>query len=285
MTAPHSRPVLAALLFGAIATFAGSTAAQAGNPGDGPLIAVLIDDIGHDPALGRRAIALPGPVAFAVLPHTPHAVTLAALAHGAGRDVILHQPFESEGAARRLGPGAITLDTGRAQFAQTLATNLAAVPHLSGLSNHMGSLLTRHPGHMQWLMEELSCRENLYFIDSYTTIHSVAVPIARAYGIPSVRRDVFLDDDPRPAAVAAEYARLRRLAARRGYALGIGHPYPATLALLERELPKLAGEGFRFVGLSDYVAVAALKPALIHAAWPRPAGPGDGDSRAGFGAP
>ena len=39
-------------------------------------------------------------------------------------------------------------------------------------------------------------------------------------------------------------------------AVAIGHPHPATLALLERELPKLGGEGFRLVDLGTYVLLA-----------------------------
>jgi polysaccharide deacetylase 2 family uncharacterized protein YibQ len=36
-----------------------------------PKIALIIDDLGYERAAGERAIALPGRVAFAVLPHTP----------------------------------------------------------------------------------------------------------------------------------------------------------------------------------------------------------------------
>ncbi|MGB5719555.1 MAG: divergent polysaccharide deacetylase family protein, partial [Woeseiaceae bacterium] len=34
-------------------------------------VAIIIDDLGYQLAAGRRAIALPGPIAFAVLPGTP----------------------------------------------------------------------------------------------------------------------------------------------------------------------------------------------------------------------
>ena len=44
---------------------------------------------------------------------------------------------------------------------------------------------------------------------------------------------------------------MKRLARKRGSAVAIGHPYPATLELLERELPKLADEGFMLVPLSE----------------------------------
>jgi len=64
---------------------------------------------------------------------------------------------------------------------------------------------------------------------------------------------VFLDDEPTPAGVAREFRRLLGLARRNGSALAIGHPHPATLDLLERELPQLAGQGVRLVPISRLV--------------------------------
>mgnify|MGYP000620955819 CR=1 FL=1 len=37
-------------------------------------------------------------------------------------------------------------------------SSLASVPHAVGVNNHMGSLLTRHPGAMSWLMQALAAR-------------------------------------------------------------------------------------------------------------------------------
>ncbi len=50
----------------------------------------------------------------------------------------------------------------------------------------------------------------------------------------------------------AERAIFRLLvrAGTHGAAIGIGHPYAATLALLERELPGLAARGITLVPLS-----------------------------------
>jgi polysaccharide deacetylase 2 family uncharacterized protein YibQ len=45
-----------------------------------------------------------------------------------------------------------------------------------------------------------------------------------------------------------------RLARKRGYALAIGHPYPATLAALERWLPEAEERGLRIVRAQDLIA-------------------------------
>ena len=125
------------------------------------------------------------------------------------------------------------------------------MPHVIGINGHRGSLLTRHPGQMLWLMEEIRARENLFFIDSYTHHESVALQIAQEAGVNATRRDVFLDPDRSPETVALEFERMKKLARKRGQVIAIGHPYPATLDLLERELPRLAEEGFELVRVSE----------------------------------
>ena len=219
-----------------------------------PRIAIIIDDLGYDFEAGLRAIELPGPVAFAILPGTPRGHQLARIAHHHGKDVLLHLPLEAVDAQGAEEPAAIMLDMSRMVFRDTFAAAIAAVPFAIGISSHRGSLLTRHPGHMVWLMEEIREREDLFFIDSYTTHESVALQIAAAPGVPATRRDVFLDHERSTETVMHELERLKDLARKRGRAVAIGHPFPETLEVLERELPKLGEEGFELVTISELMA-------------------------------
>lgn len=222
---------------------------------EAPRIAIIIDDLGYQRAAGLRAVALPGPIACAVLPQTPRSVELAEAAYAAGKDVLLHLPLQSMG-GDDTDPGDIVLDMSRGQFARTFNRDLGSIPHVVGVNTHRGSLITRHPGHMHWLMEEIGARQGLFFVDSYTTADSVALQLAREAGIASVRRDVFLDPDNRQGTLEREFARLERLARTRGMAVGIGHPHPATLDFLERALPTLADERIELVSISEYVREA-----------------------------
>lgn len=218
-----------------------------------PRIAIIIDDIGDRESDGVRATMLAGPVALAFLPHAPYTAMLAERAHAQHKEVMLHLPLQSL-SGKDLGPGAIMLDTGESEFKRVLDAGLASVPHVTGVNNHMGSLLTRHPGHMGWLMEALRDRSPMFFVDSYTAVESVAFPLAAEAGVPATRRDVFLDSDPSPEQVAFQFERLLNLARAEGAALGIGHPYPATLELLERELPRLADEhGIELVSVRELI--------------------------------
>ncbi len=215
-----------------------------------PAISIIIDDLGNLRNRDLRAIRLPWAITYAFLPHTPHARELAKLANRLDKEVMLHLPMEAM-ERNRLGPGALTLAMTRQQFLQQLRDDITAVPHLAGINNHMGSLLTQHPDHMRWLMQELGKHDTLYFVDSYTTKDSVAIQAANENWVPNIRRDVFLDSDRNPAKIRAELRRTVRLAREHGIALAIGHPYPETLTVLEQELPRLAAEGIDILPVSQ----------------------------------
>ena len=218
-----------------------------------PRIAIIIDDLGYHLAAGQRAVALPGPVACAILPGTPRSTQLAQAAWQSGKEVLLHLPMQSMHLHGAMEPGSITLDTTRQGLADTFANALATVPFAVGVNSHRGSLLTRHPGHMGWLMEEILLAGGLYFVDSYTTHRSVALQIASERGVPAIKRDVFLDSDPAPEMIEREFERLKTLARERGLAVAIGHPYPGTLAFLERAIPGLVEEGIELVPLRELI--------------------------------
>ena len=220
-------------------------------------IAIIIDDIGYHLGTGRRAAAFPARLTLAVLPHSPNGATLARLGHSRGKEIMLHAPMSSI-RDLPLDRGALTEHMDREAFNATLAANLAAVPHISGVNNHMGSRLTQQAEPMHWLMQTLK-QHRLFFVDSRTSAASLAFETARAHQLPSLRRDVFLDNQRDAGHISAQFDRLVSLARSNGSALGIGHPYPETLDVLSRALADLDRLGVELVPVS-----ALLPPSRSH---------------------
>jgi uncharacterized protein len=217
-------------------------------------IAIIIDDLGEQHVGGLHAARLPGPVALAFLPGARFTREQAALAHARGKEVLLHLPLQPGGAARA-HPTALTVDTGQEQLRDYFRTALDSVPFASGVNNHQGSLLTQREAPMGWLMREIAQRPGLYFVDSRTTTGSIAYRAARAHGIPSAERNVFLDTQRGEAAVRASFRELIDKALHNERALAIGHPYPETFKVLEEELPLLMQRhGVRLVAPSELIA-------------------------------
>jgi polysaccharide deacetylase 2 family uncharacterized protein YibQ len=229
-----------------------------------PVVAIIIDDLGNSLEEGQQTIALPGPVACAILPHTKFSKQIAELAHADGKPVMLHLPMES-GRDMPLGPGGITLDMTQKEIQDTVRDDLASIPHLAGVNNHEGSLITQHPGDMAWIMQVLAQTPGLFYVDSYTAVDSVAYGVAREYGVPAARRNVFLDDTNTDAAVEFQFQRLLKLARKDGFALAIGHPRPATLAVLAHELPLLSAQRIRLVSVAEIVKLQQSHPLQLPA--------------------
>ncbi|MDH5436745.1 MAG: divergent polysaccharide deacetylase family protein [Gammaproteobacteria bacterium] len=217
-----------------------------------PVISIIIDDMGNQYETGYRAVTLPGAVACAFLPHVAFTHKLAVIAHSYNKEVILHAPMQANG-NNRLGPGGLTVDMSQEVFLKTLREDIASVPHVTGISNHMGSLLTRHPDHMVWLMHEMNRHGNMFFVDSKTTAKSVASRVAGDLGIPNVERDVFLDNIPENAAIEKQFKRLVKIAKLKGSAIAVGHAYAPTLAYLEKELLKLDEHGVKLIPLAQMI--------------------------------
>ena len=212
-------------------------------------MSIIIDDLGQNAERDSRTLALPGPVTMAIMPDTPHATDFARQAHKAGKTVILHMPMDPATGPYAWHPG-IPLD----ELARRLDAALAKVPYAAGINNHMGSRMTAQREPMAWLMGELQ-RRHLFFVDSRTSAATVAAAEAQAQSLAHVSRDVFLDDVRTTEAITGQLQQGVALARKQGSAVLIGHPYPQTLEVLERELPRLRSQGIELIRLKQMIAV------------------------------
>lgn len=216
-----------------------------------PRIAIIIDDIGYNRKAGEKAVNLPGAITYAVIPFTPFGRKLAEQAHAANKEVILHLPMESTN-GQKLDIGGITTRQSKWEVKDRLNNSLNNLPFAVGFNNHMGSMLTADEKAMTWIMEEVADTP-LFFIDSMTNPHSIAYETANAFGVPSLRRDVFLDADPSPERIEKAFQQLLRIAKRMGSAIAIAHPYPTTLEFLHSTLPEFDSHGVKLVSVSELV--------------------------------
>ncbi|AJA13892.1 divergent polysaccharide deacetylase family protein [Pseudomonas putida] len=217
-------------------------------PANKAYMSIIIDDLGQSAERDNRTLALPGPVTMAIMPDTPHATDFARQAHKAGKTVILHMPMDPA-----TGPYAWHPEVPLTELARRLDTALAKVPYAAGINNHMGSRMTAQRQPMAWLMGELQQR-HLFFVDSRTSAATVAAAEAQAQGLAHVSRDVFLDDVRTTEAITRQFHQGIALASKQGSVVLIGHPYPQTLEVLERELPGLKRQGITLIGLNQMIA-------------------------------
>jgi len=228
-----------------------------------PVLAIILDDLGPDPAAARRALDLPARVTLSILPYAQTAPDLALEARARGHEVFVHLPMEPEGLDDP-GPGALFGHLTPDELAARAAWALGRAPGASGFNNHMGSRLTASPAAMRAVFAAIKGRD-LLFVDSLTSPASVAAETAQAAGLSALRRDVFLDHEPGLAAAEAQLARAAEIARTRGYAVAIGHPYPETFEAIEAFLRSDAAASVRIGAAGDAARVAGARLHLASA--------------------
>ena len=199
----------------------------------GPKMALIIDDIGHSRQMAHRFLEIQIPITFSILPRLPFSLSLAGTIHELGHEIMLHQPMEPNQATIDPGPGAIYVNDSSEQIARTIATNISELARIRGTNNHMGSRFTQNLSKMTAALNIVH-QKGLYFVDSLTTACSKGFTSARHLKMGTRKRDLFIDPVADADVTFNQLRRLKRRATLYGTALGIGHPYPETLAGLKR---------------------------------------------------
>jgi uncharacterized protein len=220
-------------------------------PTTGARLAIIIDDCGQWTETERGFIALPVALTMSVLPYMRYGSQIARDADAAGKGVMMHLPMEPLSGIDP-GPGRITVAMGDDAIAKQVNDDLAAVPLAAGVNNHEGSRATADDRVMRDVAAVLA-QHHVFFVDSRTSAATVAERVTSAAGVPTARRDVFLDDVAEVAATEAQLRRAAALAKAHGSAIAIGHPRPTTLVAVRALLPELAGDGITLVLARDLV--------------------------------
>ncbi len=213
-------------------------------------VAIVIDDLGRENAVAHELLQWNLPITLAILPFEPHSRDLAQQAHQNGREVILHLPMEPHGYPKTdPGEGALLLEMDQRNLIRQLSKDIEALPHIKGVSNHMGSRFMEDSRKMKVILSELK-RRNLFFLDSGTTPQSVGLQTANSIGLEAAQRAVFLDHEVSEDAIRRSLDRLVRVSLASGKAIGIGHPHEVTLKSLKKIIPEMQEKGIEVVPLS-----------------------------------
>ena len=216
------------------------------------MVALVIDDLGLNRTGTRRTLALRAPLTLALMTYAPGLERLAERARAAGHELLLHVPMEPSNGAADPGPKVLTTRLSQAELRDRLIWGLDRFAGYVGINNHMGSRFTRDRAGMSTVLAEVKAR-GLLFFDSRTSGATIGERLAHEMGVPTVRRDVFLDDELGAEEVWARLRQLERRARRNGHAVAIGHPRRVTLDAIEAWLATLDEKGLALVPLTTIV--------------------------------
>jgi len=220
-----------------------------------PTLALVIDDLGYSQKSANAAFSLPGNHTFAIIPDSSYSFWTALTAQDQQRETILHLPMQSSHNHVAAEPNALNQDMPEQEYIAQVLNYLQQLPGISGVNNHMGSLLTQQRYLMRPLMDTIHQQNpDLVFLDSRTSPNSQAYQAAIEAGLNATRRDIFLDHVAEEAIIREQFKLWLQRSRQSGHALAIAHPHPVSLEVLQELIPEAEKQGFRFVTLSTYVA-------------------------------
>jgi uncharacterized protein len=216
-----------------------------------PRLALLIDDMGYQKDTGEKLLELDLNLSFAFLPHAPFVKEQSEIARIKNRDILLHLPMEPLDSSIDPGPGSISQGMSKAKIRKIVEQDLKMIPLAIGINNHMGSKYTQNMIAMGIFLE-LVREKDIFFVDSFTTPKSIGFTLARKMGVKTAKRNVFLDNVQKKNLIIRQIKLLINLAREHDYAIGIGHPHPATLLAIAAVQEELRTE-VRLVGIKNLV--------------------------------
>ncbi len=218
-----------------------------------PRIAIIMDDMGRRVSTFERLLAIDLLVTPSIMPESANATNAALLLQRSGREYMIHLPMQPKQYPQMSpGPNALLLGQSEQKTRQLLRRYLDQVPGAVGGNNHMGSRYTQEADPMRVVLDELQ-QNGLFFVDSKTIGSSVAYDEARKLGVPTAKRQIFLDNEENVPYIRRQIRKMVRLADAKGELVAICHPYPETLEALRLELPWLKQQAIDFVASSEIV--------------------------------
>lgn len=215
-----------------------------------PKIALIVDDIGYNRSLAWQFVKLNEILTFSILPQVSYSKELAFELNDQGYEVMLHQPMEPYNNGCDPGPGALFVGDNAQHIEEILQTNIRSIPFAKGVNNHMGSKFTASPNEIGNALKVIRSR-GMFFVDSYTSSHSLAHATARRYHMHTAHRNVFLDNVRQESAIMSQLVHLQKHAMLYGRAIGIGHPYPETARAIGRFAKGLKQSNVSLVPVSE----------------------------------
>ncbi|AKL97013.1 hypothetical protein CACET_c35820 [Clostridium aceticum] len=220
-------------------------------------VAIIIDDFGNAGDGTKEMVAIQSVLTCAVIPFLPYTNEDAVLAHNRGHEVIIHIPMEPHfGNPKWLGEKGITTNLSTEQVKSIIREAIEKVPYAVGVNNHMGSKATEDRRIITAIVEVLK-ENDMYIVDSKTSMTSVIREIAEEYEVPVLERAVFLDNEKNIDAIKKQLELLGEIALKDGYAVGIGHVGPeggvVTAKAIEEMIPVFEKKAIKIVPVSELI--------------------------------
>lgn len=222
---------------------------------DKPRVALLVMQLGLNPAAAQAVLALPPEISVSVSPYAPKPGEWLALARNRGHEALLDLPMEPRDfPISDAGPYALSPREDATENQRRLHWVMERGEGYAGLAATPREHFLGQSGPTLPILQELRKR-GLLLVTSSPRAALVLAQLQHAKTGPQLSASTVLDDMLSPEAVDAQLAALEATARKDGQGLAILRPYPLSLARVKMWLDGLEARGLQLV------PVTALLPA------------------------
>ena len=215
------------------------------------VIGIVIDDFGYrNDEISDGFLELDARLTYAIIPGHRYSTSFGEKAVESGYEVIVHMPMENTG--KTYGEEEFVLMTAmdNETIQRRLNSAIEEIPTAIGMNNHQGSKASADQNIMSNVAKVMKER-GFFFLDSRTTIETIGETTMEVFGVPTARRNIFLDNEDDEEKIEKQLMKLVKRSEEVGSAIGIGHVKPKTLNVLSDQIPKLKKKGYKFEFVSN----------------------------------
>lgn len=216
-----------------------------------PRLAIIIDDVGNNPAISKNLKSLNIPITASILPDAPFARQEAEKLREYKIETMIHIPMQPKNSGSKYPRYQyVTLESSDEDIRNLIQRARQIVPNARGMNNHEGSLVTSSPQLMKRVLQIVK-DEGLFFIDSRTTVTTVAYTLAKELKVRTSFRDVFLDSPKSYESAIKGLRKLTDIALKKGRAIAIGHTFDSTIEAIRDSIDYIRSRGVQIVFASE----------------------------------
>ncbi|UCD15270.1 MAG: divergent polysaccharide deacetylase family protein, partial [Candidatus Omnitrophota bacterium] len=210
------------------------------------------DDFGESLKDLKTLYSLGIPVTISVVPGLKFSKNIAYIGSRCGFSIFIHLPFQPKEQLQfnTAKYKFISSDLSKREIDALLRYYLNSIRIAIGVNNHMGSGATEDDSLMQYVLEKVK-RKGLIFVDSRTSLDSVAYTLAKEKDLICGYNEGFLDSVDNVGTIEKKLYSLIDKAAEKGKIIIIAHPKENTFKVLRDNLEDLKKK-IEFVAIKDY---------------------------------
>ena len=215
------------------------------------VIGIVIDDFGYrNDEISDGFLELDARLTYAIIPGHRYSTSFGEKAVESGHEVIVHMPMENTGKTDGEEEFVLMTAMDNETIQRRLNSAIEEIPTAIGMNNHQGSKASADQNIMSNVAKVMKER-GFFFLDSRTTIETIGETTMEVFGVPTARRNIFLDNEDDEEKIEKQLMKLVKRSEEVGSAIGIGHVKPKTLNVLSDQIPKLKKKGYKFEFVSN----------------------------------